>query len=256
MFDKKFGALVLALGLIVSIGYAVSPSGLSQVEKIPGFVIGGDEQQQTTQPPKGDGLQRTAQPSNGAELMGRSYDIGLGGDLGQIVRNEPETTSQNEPGSTLEEVDCIVDEIADMGNRVHVHCYRNTVPNSEIRDSGGNIIEPSPFDFYALPLDSPHVATFMIMAQAVQNYNHYLQLHDFCAEITTLMTSGSAGCKPSSDWINGYIGPIGGAPSTLHIWYDEKDTSGTSFGCEADSCRVPQAFKIVSDWKFVYELED
>jgi hypothetical protein len=49
MIDKKFVAIMLAMGLMVSVGQAVSPRLSSQVERTAGFVIGGDEQQ-TIQP--------------------------------------------------------------------------------------------------------------------------------------------------------------------------------------------------------------
>jgi hypothetical protein len=129
------------------------------------------------------------------------------------------------------EVDCIVDQVANMGNRVHVHCQTPTFSSG---------IKPSPFPFFALPLDSPSVDTFTSMAQAVQRENREQHLLMFCAPHSE---GGLVGCEIGGG-ANGYI-QSSGWPFTLHIWYDEKDTGGTSFNCEANNCRMPQGFGIL-----------
>jgi len=132
------------------------------------------------------------------------------------------------------EVDCIVDQVANMGNRVHVHCK---TPET-------SAIKPSPFPFYALPLDSPLVTTFTIMGQAVamenQKDSRDHQITQFCAYLSG---GGSVGCKSGSP-VNGKVTTYG-LPYTLHIWYGEKDTSGNAYGCAANDCRKPYAFGIL-----------
>jgi hypothetical protein len=66
------------------------------------------------------------------------------------------------------------------------------------------------------------------------------QLKEFCA---TLSAGGYLGCLGNAQ-INGHIERYG-SPYMLHIWYDEKDTSGTSFGCLDSDCRMPTAFGII-----------
>jgi hypothetical protein len=133
------------------------------------------------------------------------------------------------------ECDCIVDQVANMGNRIHVHCQTS--------DESGAGIKPPKFSFFALPLNSPLVDSFTIMAQAVVMQNlrdkRIGDLNGFCAKLST---GGYVGCLGDT---NGHI-DLSGRPFTLHVWYDEKDTSGTSFGCLSSDCRKPQAFAIWS----------
>jgi hypothetical protein len=133
------------------------------------------------------------------------------------------------------ECDCVVDQVANMGNRVHVHC--------QTYDAGtGTGFIPSPYPFFALPLDSPLVDTFTTMAQtvAIQNLRdeRSYEIKGFGA---TLSTGGYVG------YVGGTNGQIEsyGLPFMLHIWYDETDTTGTSFGCLDTDCRIPQAFGII-----------
>lgn len=133
------------------------------------------------------------------------------------------------------ECDCIVDSVANMGNRVHVHCEedRSTYTSAQ------------PFPFFALPLDSPLVNTFVIMAQTTMNENRFKVLTRFCARDSQ---GGDIGCDKGGDEAYAFIMPVNAIdnPIPLHISYDESDTSGTSFGCMADSCRKPTSF--YTDW--------
>lgn len=133
------------------------------------------------------------------------------------------------------ECDCIVDQVANMGNRVHVHCQD---VNRDVTD-----IEPSPFPYFALPLDSPYANLFVIMGTAVAMENlrdsRRYELREFCAFPDS---GGMIGCKGDTA-VNGHIERYG-YPYTLHIWYDENDKSGASFGCQENDCRMPQSFAI------------
>jgi hypothetical protein len=143
---------------------------------------------------------------------------------------DPATKNNVGPG----ECDCIVDQVAFMGNRVHVHC--------QARNPDVTHIAPSPFPYFALPLNSPYANLFMIMGTevAMENRRGY-QLRSFCAMPDS---GGMIGCKGDTGTTNGIlVNPLN--PSTLHIWYDENDKSGASFGCLESDCRIPQMFAIL-----------
>lgn len=131
--------------------------------------------------------------------------------------------------------DCIVDSVANMGNRVHVHCEEDRSTYTSVQS----------FPFFALPLDSPLVNTFVIMAQTTMNENRFKILTDFCAQDSK---GGNIGCEKDRDFPYAFIRPGGvdDNPLVMHISYDENDVSGESFGCMADSCRKPTSF--YTDW--------
>jgi hypothetical protein len=75
-------------------------------------------------------------------------------------------------------------------------------------------------------------------AVAMEN-KRSLQLRRFCAVPDS---GGMIGCRGETGTTNGII--VNPYKSTLHIWYDENDKSGASFGCLEGDCRVPQTFAI------------
>ncbi len=130
------------------------------------------------------------------------------------------------------DVNCTVDGVAVIGNRVHVHCAAL-----------------SPISYFALPLDAPAANAFLSMGQQVLTENiragQVFEMNSFCAPmITHGEITGTIGCRGRAQGQTGTVTASGGTSLSMFIEFDDKDTSGKTFGCNPKDCRKPLSFSM------------